>query len=161
MIAIEVKSGYNQIMYKGELFNSITHLVGTVLALIGAIILVVIVSQRGDVWQIVSFSIFGISWGLALLGIINDCINLKLKRKWQSIAIYVAMGWLIVIALRPLLQVLPLKGFILLLMGGIFYTAGIAFYIYDEKRPYFHGIWHLFVLAGSVFHYITIVGFLI
>jgi hemolysin III len=67
------------------------------------------------------------------------------------------MGWLVVLVLKPLLQVLPWAGFVWLLMGGVFYTGGVVFYLFDEKIRHFHGIWHLFVLAGSVSHYLTIV----
>ncbi|MGM0607214.1 MAG: PAQR family membrane homeostasis protein TrhA [Candidatus Muiribacteriota bacterium] len=206
-------------MYKGERFNSISHLVGTVLSFIGLIVLMVIVSYKGDIWQIVSFSIygsslflvylcstlyhsfrgkaktifkildhnaiylliagtytpftlvllrgpwgwtiFGIAWGLALIGIIYDTIPKKSSKRYFAIALYLLMGWLIVIAIRPLLLVLPLKGFILLFIGGIFYSTGVIFYVFDKKITYFHGIWHLFVLAGSIFHYLAIVGFLI
>jgi hemolysin III len=73
-----------------------------------------------------------------------------------SIVVYVLMGWLVLVALKPLLEALPLAGFIGLLLGGIFYTGGIVFYLFDEKVRHFHGIWHLFVLAGSVSHYLTI-----
>jgi hemolysin III len=69
------------------------------------------------------------------------------------------MGWLVVVALEPLLRALPLAGFGWLLLGGICYTGGLAFYLFDEKVPHFHGIWHLFVLAGSVCHYFTILGY--
>ncbi len=206
-------------MYKGERFNSITHLIGAVMALAGTIVLVVLVSMRGDVWQIVSFSIygaslfllylmstlyhsfkgrvkdvfrlldhssiylliagtytpftlvcmrgvwgysiFGVAWGLALIGIIQDFIFRKNRKKWLPIILYIGMGWLIVVALKPLMQVLPLSGFSLLLIGGLFYTFGVFFYVFDEKISYFHGIWHLFVLAGSIFHYITIIAYLL
>ena len=67
------------------------------------------------------------------------------------------MGWLCLIALDPLMKALPLAGFIWLLLGGLFYTFGLVFYVYDKRVRHFHGIWHLFVLAGSLSHYVTIV----
>jgi len=66
------------------------------------------------------------------------------------------MGWICLVALKPLLQALPMAGFWWLLAGGLFYTFGIVFYIFDNKVKHFHGIWHLFVLAGSVCHYFTV-----
>jgi len=70
--------------------------------------------------------------------------------------IYLVMGWLIVLALKPLLTSLPIAGFIWLLLGGLFYTSGLVFYALGDKVAHFHGIWHLFVMAGSLSHYITI-----
>ena len=70
--------------------------------------------------------------------------------------VYVLMGWLVLAALKPLLAALPTAGFVWLLLGGIFYTGGLAFFFFDEKVQHFHGIWHLFVLAGSISHYLTI-----
>jgi hemolysin III len=66
------------------------------------------------------------------------------------------MGWLVLIVLKPLLQVLPWAGFIWLLSGGLFYTFGVIFYGLDQKLRHAHGIWHLFVLAGSICHYFAI-----
>ncbi len=99
------------------------------------------------------WSIFGIVWGLALLGMLQEFIPQK-KRIW-SMVIYLLMGWICLVALKPLLQSLPLQGFWWLLAGGLFYTFGIIFYAYDSKK-HFHGIWHLFVLAGSICHYVTV-----
>jgi hemolysin III len=70
--------------------------------------------------------------------------------------IYFVMGWMIVLAIKPLLGVMSLTGFIWLLSGGIFYTSGIVFFALDKRYPWMHGIWHLFVLAGSVSHYVAI-----
>jgi hemolysin III len=66
------------------------------------------------------------------------------------------MGWICLVAIEPLLQNLAPAGFMWLLAGGIFYTVGIVFYALDHKKHYFHAIWHLFVLAGSVCHYFSI-----
>ncbi|MGA9032652.1 MAG: hemolysin III family protein, partial [Sulfuricaulis sp.] len=72
------------------------------------------------------------------------------------VVIYVLMGWLVLIALKPLLQALPWAGFVWLLLGGLFYTFGIVFYALDAKLRHAHGVWHLFVLAGSVSHFFAI-----
>ena len=205
-------------MYKGERFNSISHLLGAVFALVGLTVLVVFAAQQGDPWKIVSFSIygstlfllytlstlyhswrgpakqflqkldhvaiylliagtytpftlitlrgpwgwslFGVVWSLAIAGIVLDSFHREGKRTLQ-IAIYVLMGWLIVIAMYPLTQNLPTGGLTWLVIGGLFYTGGIGFYVLDEKMRHSHGIWHLFVLAGSISHYLAIVLYLV
>ena len=100
------------------------------------------------------WSIFGVVWGLALFGMIIEFI--PQKNRAIPIIIYLVMGWVCLIALKPLLQVLPMAGFWWLLAGGLFYTFGIVFYIFDEKVKHFHGVWHLSVLGGSICHYFTV-----
>ena len=101
------------------------------------------------------WSVFGLVWGLAGLGIVLEML-IPNRPKIVSIVIYVVLGWLIVIALDPLLRSLPTAGFFLLLLGGLFYTSGLFFYSLGKKVSHFHGIWHLFVISGSISHYITI-----
>lgn len=110
-----------------------------------------LVTLRG-VW---GWSIFGAVWGLALVGIVLEYHPLK-GRRILPVVIYLVMGWIVLFALRPLLDVFPLPGFKWLLAGGIFYTSGILFFAFDKKVRHFHGIWHLFVLAGSISHYLAI-----
>jgi hemolysin III len=200
-------------MYKYERLNSISHLFGAMLAIIGLVILVVSAAHQGDPWTIVSFSIYGTSllllytfstlyhslqgkakkifrkldhfaiylliagtytpfmlitlrgswgwsifitvWCLAIVGIILESLPRKGSRVLPVI-IYILMGWLIIIAFNPLLRNLPLPGLLWLLSGGLFYTVGVVFYAFDGKFSYFHGIWHLFVLAGSLSHYLAV-----
>lgn len=106
------------------------------------------------------WSIFGVVWGLAVLGIIIDSLHIK-GRRILPLIIYLLMGWLCLIALGPLLRALPVPGFLWLLLGGILYTGGLVFYILDERVPHFHGIWHLFVLGGSVSHYLTMLFYVL
>jgi hemolysin III len=101
------------------------------------------------------WSLFGVIWGLAALGIAQEAWLAKGARI-VSLVIYVLMGWLAVIAVSPLIDALTPAGFAWLAAGGMFYTAGIVFYAFDEKLRHGHGIWHLFVLAGSVSHYFAI-----
>jgi hemolysin III len=101
------------------------------------------------------WTIFGVIWGLAAVGIALESLPQQGNRV-LSLVVYILMGWLVLVALKPLLEALPWAGFVWLLLGGIFYTGGVAFYLFDEKIRHFHGIWHLFVLAGSVSHYVTI-----
>jgi len=70
--------------------------------------------------------------------------------------IYLLMGWLILVAMYPLIQALPSGGLALLVLGGVFYTSGMIFYALDDRMKHAHGIWHLFVLAGSISHYLAI-----
>lgn len=106
------------------------------------------------------WTLFGIIWGLAGLGILLEALP-QGKNRVLSVIIYVSMGWLLMIALKPLLAALPLAGFWWLLLGGCLYTGGLVFYFFDEKIRHFHGIWHLFVLAGSLCHYITMLFFVV
>ncbi len=205
-------------MYHGERLNTFTHLLGAVIALAGLVVLVVFASLKGDVWRIVSFSIygtslfllylfstlyhgtkgslktvfkkldhigiylliagsytpfvlvsltgawgwslFGVIWGLAVIGILLDCFSSDEPRIIQVI-IYLLMGWIALLAIQPLIESLSMAGFLWLLGGGLFYTVGIVFYILDLKKYHFHGIWHLFVLAGSTTHYFTIMYYVL
>jgi len=198
-----------------ERFNSITHLLGTIAALIG---LVLLIRQQSDPWKLLSFSVFGgtmvllyatstiyhamrgqtkkllrkldhlaiyiliagtyapftlvtlrnnwgwlafsVVWLLALTGIIIDMQHHPGSSRKLQVGIYLAMGWMALLLAKPLLDQLPLTGFIWLLCGGLCYTFGLIFYGYDRRIRFFHAIWHLFVLAGSFFHYLTVYHFI-
>jgi hemolysin III len=205
-------------MYYGEKFNSISHLIGALSAITGAILLIVLAAQLGDPWKIVSFSIygamlltlyvtstlyhstrgtakkvmrkfdhcaiylliagtytpftlvslrgtwgwslFGTVWGLALLGILQE-LWLAKGTRILSLTIYVAMGWLALIAVAPLIAALGWVGFSWLAAGGLVYTLGIVFYALDERLMHGHGIWHLFVLGGSICHFFTVLFYVV
>lgn len=102
--------------------------------------------------------LFGIIWALAGLGIGFKALYINRHAK-ISVAIYVAMGWLCVVAIRQMLANIPAGGIIGLAAGGLLYTAGIVFYAWHGLR-YSHAIWHLFVLGGSISHYYSILFFL-
>lgn len=200
-------------MYKGERLNGYSHLAGSIAALVGLAVLVAAASRNGDVWKIVScsiygttlvllftfstlyhslkgrakrvfrkldhvsiylliagtytpftlvtlgggwgWSIFGIVWGLAGIGIVLDALHRGGSRAVQ-VAIYLIMGWLMLIAMHRLVEALPPAGIAWLVAGGLFYTVGIIFYGIDERMRHAHGIWHLFVLAGSISHYFAV-----
>lgn len=110
-----------------------------------------LVTLRGP-W---GWSLFGVVWGLALIGIVQEYLYARGARI-LSLVIYVLMGWLIVIGLKPLLAALEWNGFLWLAAGGLCYTGGIGFYATDHKLRHGHGIWHLFVLAGSSCHFVAI-----
>lgn len=203
-------------MHDGERFNVISHLLGALAACVGLIVLVVLAVRQGDMWKIVSFSvygtslvltytfstlyhglqgkakevfaeldhhaiylliagtytpftlvtlhgswgwsIFGIVWSLAVLGSLLELLSRK-EQRVLPVVIYLLMGWIILIAIRPLLRVMPMEGFFWLLSGGLFYSIGVVFYALDDRVSYFHNIWHIFVLAGSASHYIAVLLF--
>ena len=200
-------------MYKGERFNSISHLVGASLALVGGAVLVTMAAMEGEVAKIVSFSIYAVTlfilylsstlyhsfpgraklffrvvdhqaiylliagtytpiavvalksaggwwllggvWTMAIIGMILDAVR-RTGPRIGSIILYLAMGWICVLALDSLVILLSPESLTLLFVGGVFYTSGIVFFVLDSWYPWCHGVWHLFVLAGSVSHYFAI-----
>lgn len=100
------------------------------------------------------WSIFGTNWGLAVAGIVMTFTPWRHRRVVAHV-LYVVMGWLALIALETLLRTMSPAGNILIFGGGFFYTAGIGIYAW-HKLPHHHGIWHLFVLGGSVCHFLAI-----
>jgi hemolysin III len=201
-------------MEYGEKFNTYSHLIGTLLALVGSTVLIVLGALRADVWNIVSFSIYGAtlvlmytsstlyhnarqgkaknilqildrnsiylliagtytpfalvslrgSWGWSLFGVVWTLAPIGIFReRWlakktrlASLIIYILMGWIAIIAVVPLVEILSWKGFVWLGAGGLAYTVGTIFYLNDRRFSHWHGIWHLFVLAGSAMHYTAI-----
>jgi hemolysin III len=194
-----------------EIFHGITHGIGAALSLAGLVILVVLAAQMGDVWRIVSFSIYGGSltllylastlyhsfqderhkrffrhfdhlsiflliagtytpvtlislrgawgwtlfaliWGFAVSGIVYELLFLG-RYKWITMSIYLGMGWLAVVAIKPMLTMVPRGLFWWLLAGGLCYTGGVFFYA-RKKMRYHHVLWHLFVLFGSACHFL-------
>lgn len=103
------------------------------------------------------WTLFGLVWALAILGI---AVKLVAGFRWHkvSVAVYVAMGWIAIVAIEPLMEALPIAGLAWLLAGGIAYTAGVAFYV-NKRLRYSHAIWHLFVLAGTACHYVAILRY--
>ena len=114
-----------------------------------------LVNLRGP-W---GWSLFGVIWGLALIG-----IGLRIARGRRStllsVGLYVGMGWAVVVAIEPMLDGIAPGGLLLLLLGGLAYTLGVAFYVW-KRLPYHHAIWHGFVLAGSILHFFAILFYVI
>lgn len=133
-----------------EIFKKLDH-AAIYLLIAGSYTPFTLVTLRG-VW---GWSLFGIVWGLAIVGIVLDSRHRDGPRVYQMI-IYLLTGWVVLVALYPLLQNLPTGGIIWLVVGGLCYTGGMVFYALDEKLNHAHGIWHLFVLAGSVSHFLAI-----
>ena len=101
------------------------------------------------------WSLFGVIWSLAVLGIAMESFPGE-SRKIVRITIYLAMGWLVIIAARPLVQQLPNGALAWLTAGGLFYTGGVVFYAADKRIKHAHGVWHIFVMAGSAAHYLAV-----
>ena len=207
-------------MYYGEKLNSISHLVGAALALVGLGALLTISIQSRDPWMIASFSIFGVTmvllytmstlyhsfsppklkrlfkifdhvaiylliagtytpymlvslrdgngwvimtvvWVLAAMGILSELFLKGKAVKLGQMIIYLGMGWACSYDLDALKLVLSDTGFYWLTVGGLAYTAGVVFYVLDmmQRLNHAHGIWHFFVLAGSLCHFISIIGY--
>lgn len=105
------------------------------------------------------WTMFGIIWGMAVIGIILNAIDLE-KFKKISMVCYIIMGWAIVFTIKPILNTVALPGILLLVLGGVIYTAGIFFYN-AKKYKYMHSVWHLFVLGGSICHYLSILLYVV
>lgn len=117
---------------------------------------IALVTLRGT-W---GWTLFGLSWGLALFGIVQEMTLGRYTRR-LSMALYLLMGWLVVIAIKPLIQAMPVPGLVWLVVGGLVYSLGIYFYVHGERRKHFHGIWHLFVLGGSFCHFICMLLYVV
>lgn len=208
------KEAYRKLSVREEIFNSVTHGIGTVLSLAALVSLIIIAVSKGNKWHLVSFTIygstlvllylastlyhsftkekiknlfarfdhaaiflliagtytpflltvlrgplgwtlFGIIWGVAIIGVVIRSIYLTRFRKLM-VALYLAMGWMFVVAVGPMIKNLPLLSIIFLFLGGISYSVGVIFYVKRDMK-YAHGIWHLFVLAGSIMHFFAVV----
>jgi len=114
-----------------------------------------LVSLRGP-W---GWSLFGVVWGFALLGIVCETTFAR-RLAILRVAAYIAMGWVVLVAVKPLMASLDPGGLRLLVLGGLAYTGGVVFYAW-KKLPYSHAIWHLFVLAGSALHFFAILWYVI
>jgi hemolysin III len=114
-----------------------------------------LVNLRGP-W---GWSLFGVVWGIALIGV---TFQVSLLRRWPiaSVGLYVGMGFLAVVAIKPLLAALTPAGLSLLIAGGLAYILGLAFYGW-RRLPYHHAVWHLFVLTGSSFHFFAVLLYVI
>jgi hemolysin III len=104
------------------------------------------------------WSLFGVIWGLAALGVACKVFYLDSRPVFFT-SLYLLMGWVAVIAFKPLLANVPAAGFVLLFAGGLFYTVGVVFFATDSRLKYGHFIWHLFVMAGTLCHYFSILWY--
>ncbi len=137
-----------------KVFRAFDHL-GIFLLIAGSYTPITLVTLRGPL----GWTLFGVVWGAAVLGIVFNAISVERFKKFSMIA-YIATGWAVVLAIVPLVQSIPLPGIILMVIGGLMYTIGIVFYKMKKIR-YMHSIWHLFVLAGALFQYFAILFYVI
>lgn len=112
-------------------------------------IAVVVLRSAGGWW------LLGAVWFMAIFGMVLDAVR-RTGPRIGSILLYLAMGWICVLALDSLAVLMPRESLLLLIIGGVFYTSGIVFFVLDSWYPWCHGVWHLFVLAGSISHYFAI-----
>ncbi len=104
------------------------------------------------------WTLFGIVWTLAALGVLFKIVFGSGAMATLSTAIYVAMGWVIIIAIKPLMATMESTGLMLLIAGGLCYTGGVVFYV-DRRRAWTHPVWHLFVMGGSMCHYFAVLWY--
>lgn len=104
------------------------------------------------------WTLFGIVWTLAALGVLFKVVFGSGAMAKLSTAIYVAMGWVIIIAIKPLMASMDQAGLLLLVAGGLCYTGGVIFYV-DRRRAWTHPVWHLFVMGGSICHYFAVLWY--
>lgn len=208
-------------MYYGERLNSISHLVGAVLALVGLGALLTVGVQSRDPWVLGSYTVFGTTmvllytmstlyhsfhppglkklfqlfdhvsiylliagtytpymlvslrhgpgvavllfvWGLAVIGILSEVFLAGRAIKVGQLLIYVGMGWAVAYDLDGLRAAIPAPAYDWLFAGGLAYTCGVVFYVLDKmgRLRHSHGIWHLFVLVGSLCHFVSIIGYI-
>jgi hemolysin III len=141
--------------YKARYIFRILDHAGIYLVIAGTYTPFTLVSLRdGHGW-----ALFGVVWGLAIVGVIFKSLMTH-KLVFLAPALYIALGWLIVIDLEELLTMVPLRGVAWLVAGGLSYTFGIIFYAID-RIPFNHAIWHLFVIAGSLCHYLAILWYVV
>lgn len=100
------------------------------------------------------WSLFGVVWGIAIAGIMLETIK-KERIKWLSLSLYIGLGWMAVVVIKPMLDAVPAIGLLFLLAGGLSYTFGVIFYV-RKQMLYHHAIWHIFVMAGSALHFCAV-----
>jgi hemolysin III len=104
------------------------------------------------------WTLFGIVWSLAIVGVVIKSIQ-NIGTSKLSMVLYLGMGWLAILAIKPLYDAMPAWGLFWLLTGGLMYSMGVFFFAYDHKIRYSHFIWHLFVLAGTACHVVAVLGY--
>lgn len=104
------------------------------------------------------WSLFGAVWLLATIGITLKALGL-LSHPWLSTGLYLAMGWLVIVAVVPLLERVPLPGVMWLMAGGVAYTVGVVFFVLDSRIRYSHSVWHGFVVLGTACHFVAVQGY--
>jgi hemolysin III len=105
------------------------------------------------------WTLFGVVWGIALAGVAIESIS-RPRVRIVSLVLYLAMGWLVVVAAKPLLQAVEPGGLVLLVTGGLAYTGGVVFYAW-HRLPFHHAVWHVSVLVGSALHFLAVLFYVL
>ena len=137
-----------------RVFSILDH-AGIFLLIAGTYTPFTLVTLRGP-W---GWSLFGVIWGCAVLGVVIEAVWMGRVRK-QQLVLYLLMGWAVLVAIKPLVGSLPPGGLILLFGGGLFYSGGVGFYVWRGFK-YHHAIWHVFVLAGSAMHVFAVLFYVL
>lgn len=124
----------------------------TIFLLIAGTYIPIVLVGIGGAW---GWSFFGVVVAAAILGIVFNAIDVEKYKKFSMVC-YIAMGWVIVVGFKPLMDAVDRSGIALLIIGGIVYTIGAVIYAVGSKKKFFHSVWHFFVLGGSVLHFILI-----
>lgn len=197
-----------------EIAHSVSHGIGALLGVVGLVVMLWLAFEYGDVWHVVSVSIYGASmillysastlyhaltnprakrffqlmdhaaiflliagtytpfllvnlrgpwgwtlfiiiWSIALGGVLLEILK-KERVKWLSLSLYLGLGWMALVAVKPMLELVNTTGLLLLLVGGLLYSLGVIFYV-RKQMVYHHAIWHVFVLAASIAHYFAVI----
>ena len=132
----------------------------TIYALIAGTYTPILLAAIRPEHPVLAWTVFGCEWGLAALGATLTAIDLKQYRIFSMVC-YIGMGWFILLALKPTIQAVTVPGFLWLLGGGVAYTVGAVLYALGKKRPYFHSVFHIFVILGSVLQAICILVYVL
>jgi len=197
-----------------EIAHSVSHGIGVILGIIGLVVMLWLSFEYGDVWHVVSVSIYGFSvillysastlyhaltnvkakrffqlmdhaaifvliagtytpfllvnlrgpwgwtlfviiWSIAIGGVLLETMK-KERIKWLSLTLYLGLGWMALVAMKPMLELVNTTGLLLLLAGGLLYSFGVIFYV-RKQMVFHHAIWHVFVLAASVAHFFAVI----
>ncbi|WP_198675622.1 PAQR family membrane homeostasis protein TrhA [Aliidiomarina sanyensis] len=197
-----------------EIAHSVSHGIGAVLGIVGLVVMVALSVQYGDIWMVVSTSIYGASvillytastlyhaitnakakrvfqlmdhalifiliagtytpfllvnlrgpwgwtlfiiiWTIAILGVLLETMK-KERVRWLSLTLYLSLGWMALVAMKPMLEMVPMTGLLWLLAGGLLYSLGVVFYV-RKQMIFHHAIWHVFVLAASIAHFLAVI----
>jgi len=130
----------------------------TIFILIAGTYTPILLNRFREVYPLDAWVIFALIWGLAVLGIVLNAINVK-RFLVFSIVCYIGMGWVAIFRINRLVEVLGAPFFALILIGGILYTVGVLFYAIGKKKKYMHSVFHIFVIAASVLHSVAIAAF--
>jgi len=140
-----------------RVFRVIDHC--TIFVLIAGTYTPITLNRFREVYPWDAWIMFGVIWGLAVIGIVLNSVDLRRFKKF-SLACYLGMGWMVVFRINRLIEVLGSPFFVMILAGGIFYTVGVLFYVLGKRKKFMHSVFHLFVNVASILHSVAIAVFI-